>query len=217
MKFTWHLVVEPFDLRTSSLETEPEVENLMQVICGGNVPGVEEWGLGERQGRAGQGGKADWECSLSQSPASSWPPGSPGANLHYRVVTSRWKGQPFVFFQLVIGWRQLSGVVSSSMLTAILWMRGQLWVIGSQSSQQLGDGCTRPDKGNLERELIAFFKQILPGSLIDVKEHTHTHTAGKWTYLCLCPLGTFTENLYSLSPSEEEKVHQSVETYRGKH
>lgn len=41
MIFTQCLVMEPFCLRTGSLETEAEMEILAQVNCGGRAPGGE--------------------------------------------------------------------------------------------------------------------------------------------------------------------------------
>lgn len=46
--------MEPFCLRTGPLEIEPEMEILVQVICGESAPGEEE-----RASRIGQDGKAE--------------------------------------------------------------------------------------------------------------------------------------------------------------
>lgn len=60
MIFTWHLVVEPFGVRTSSLAIEPELEILVQVICGRMLPEktVEEAGQSMER--------------LTQRPGLSW-------------------------------------------------------------------------------------------------------------------------------------------------
>ena len=142
--------MKPFGPKTSSLETEPEMEILVQVTCGGML-----WrkGLGQ-QDRAE---RKSWlrHASFILIPGSQEP-------IYTTESLPLARGQPS-YHQLLFGWGWGVGLLlpRRRVLRAILWTQAQLWVIGSQRSQRLRDGCTRLGKGNLENGWLSLKKTYL--------------------------------------------------------
>lgn len=121
-------------------------------------------------------------CCLSWSLASVWSPGSLGAYLHQSQLCVRQGPLYPTSWSLTGGdWEGYNLQVAPCQGQFFGPGRGQQWVINSQCSLQWGDGCTHPPglpgKGNLGRELMAFFKRdlIRKSSVCKKKTHAHIH------------------------------------------